>query len=79
MITNVEVIVRLENKTSLLWRNLKSGFGIRPTRLSKVHSITTIIFLSATSSTWQAVERHGSKDSGDQVLFHMHSDSVLVK
>ena len=28
MITNVEVIVRLENKTALLWRNLKSGFGI---------------------------------------------------
>ena len=24
MITNVEVIVRLENKTTLLWRNLKS-------------------------------------------------------
>ena len=25
MITNVEVIVRLENKTALLWRNLKSS------------------------------------------------------
>ena len=32
-----------------------------------------------TSRTWQDVERHRSKVAGAHVLFHIHSDSMLVK